>query len=294
MRVFVAGAGGFIGAGICAMLSDAGVEVLGHVRSRDGDLSRDSLPGHVDAVVNAAGRLGRPGAGPEEMEASNVVPADLLGRFCASLSVPLVHISTPGVCGLRPAATEDCPPAPRGPYEESKARAERKLSGSMPADLLTVLRPDFVYGPGDGHKLALFRQAERGWFPLVGAGGARIRPTFVEDCARAVKEALPGGLLGPGTWNIAGPEVLRFREVVECAAKALGRRTLLVPVPRLLLRAALALGPLCPGALSPGRVELFGTDHWVDTSKAERAGFVPRWRLSAGMEATVRWMRGRA
>jgi nucleoside-diphosphate-sugar epimerase len=293
MRVFVAGAGGFIGAGICGMLSAAGAVVLGHVRSRDGDLSPDSLPGGVDAVVNAAGRLGRPGAGPDEMEASNVRPAEVLGRFCASQSVPLVHISTPGVCGLRPGASEDCPPAPPGPYEESKARAERMLSGSMPAALLTVLRPDFVYGPGDGHKLALFRQAERGWFPLVGSGGARIRPTFVDDCARAVMEALPGGILGPGTWNIAGPEVLPFREVVACAARSLGRRTLLIPVPRLLLRAALALGPLAPVSLSRGRLELFGTDHWVDTSKAENAGFVPRWRLAAGMEATVRWIRER-
>ncbi len=291
MRVFVAGAGGFIGRAAAEILEEAGHEVERHVRSRDGDLAGLSLSGGFDAVVNAAGRLGGPGVGARELEAGNIGPAEAIASGCADGPARVIHLSTPGVAGLVAGAREDQPPAPWGLYEESKARAEEILARAIPGDRLTILRPDFVYGPGDLHKLPLFRQVARGWFPLVGRGRARLRPTFRGDAARAVLAALPGGVLGCGVWNIGGPEVTSVRALAAACASAMGRRVFLPAVPRALYEAAMILGPLRPAALSPSRLDLFGRDHFVDTARASAAGFDALVGLAEGIPETVRWYR---
>lgn len=289
MRIFLAGAGGFIGGAAARALEAAGHEVLPHRRSTSGDLDRSSIPDTFDVAVNAAGRLGAPGIPRDELRAANTDLPRLVGRECASRGVPMIHLSTPGVAGLVGGSREDSPQAPWGAYEESKAEAEDILSSTVPSELLTILRPDFVYGPGDRHKLSLFRQVRRGWFPLVGRGGARLRPTFAGDVCRAVLTSLPGGILGPGVWNIGGPEVVSVAELVRAVARAEGSRLATIPVPRVLFGIALALGPLAPGQLSRSRLQLFGKDHWVDIAKASGAGFHPETGLADGLSRTVSW-----
>lgn len=291
MRILLAGAGGFIGSHLARLLSAEGHEAVPMARPARGAFDPGLFPEGIDAAVNAAGRLGGPGVGRDELAASNTALPAAMAAVCAGRGIPLVHLSTPGVAGLTGGSREDSPPAPWGPYEESKAEAERLLSGLMPARLLTVLRPDFVYGPGDRHKLSFFRQVRRGWFPLVGGGGARLRPTFVLDVCRAVRESLHGGLIGPGVWNIGGPEVVSVRDLAGAAASSMGVRLVRVPVPAVLFRAALLLGPLAPPQLSKSRLALFGRDHWVDISKASAAGFDPATPLAEGLAATAAWYR---
>lgn len=290
MKVFVAGAGGFIGGAVASHLERAGHTVAAHIRSRDGDIRPGSVPAGTDLVVNSAGRLGGAGVDERALEAGNVVPARVLAGEASRLGIPMVHLGTPGVSGLAAAATEDLPPAPWGPYERSKALAEEILRSIVPEGRLTILRPDFVYGPGDVHKAALFRQAARGWFPMVGRGRSRIRPTYVLDVSRACAEAMPGGRLEGGIYNIGGPEVVTVSELVAAVGGALGRRVLRIPLPGAVYRAAIALG-LFRGALSESRYKLFGTDHFVSIDKASSAGFTPCTGLASGLASTVTWLR---
>ncbi|NLP04517.1 NAD-dependent epimerase/dehydratase family protein [Candidatus Fermentibacteria bacterium] len=290
MRVFVAGAGGFIGGAVTALLERYGHEVTAHVRSRDGDVRAGSVPRGTDLVVNSAGRLGGAGVDESALDEGNTAPARVLAGEASRLGIPIVHLGTPGVTGLAAGASEDLPPAPWGPYERSKARAEEVLRSIVPEGMLTILRPDFVYGPGDFHKAALFRQAAKGWFPMVGMGGARIRPTFVLDVARACIEAMPGGRLEGGVFNIGGPEVVTVSELVAAVGRALGRRVLRVPVPRAAFRAAIAIG-LFGRVLSESRYMLFGRDHFVSIEKASSAGFTSCTGLASGLASTVTWLR---
>jgi len=293
MKVLIVGAGGFIGRHVQAMLRDLSHGVVAHVHSRDGELDEGSLPSGLDAVVNCAGRLGGQGATPAEMREANVALPSRLGRLCASRGTPMVHLSTPGVTGLLPDAREDLPHSPWGEYERTKAEAEATLERMLSPKLLTVLRPDFVYGPGDTHKLAMFRQASRGWFPLVGRGRALLRPTYVSDVARAVAESLPGGRLAGSLYNIGGPEVVSVRDLVGLIGGALGRRVIALPVPGPLLRACLRMGPLRPSSISESRLRLFGEDHYVAVEKASAAGFRSQVAPSEGIPATVEWYRRR-
>jgi len=287
MRVFLAGATGFLGRHICKAIQCSGHTVLPHSFSAHGELRE--LPGSIDLVVNSAGKLGGSGYQDSMLEEANLeLPAMLAGE-CLSRGIPLIHLSTPGVCGLRSGNSETDDYAPVGVYEETKARAEAELLGMLPD--VTILRPDFVFGAGDMHKYPLFRQVAKGWFPLVGRGDAKTRPTDAEDVARAVLMAFPGEALHRGVYNIGGPDVLSIREIVSVIAGVLGRSVLTLPVPRLLFKAALKLGPLCPPGLSESRYRLFGTHRFTDTTRAFRAGFTPGSSFRQTAEKAVAWYR---
>ncbi len=291
MKVFVTGAGGFIGSAISDYLKNAGHDVFDHIRSINGEITSDSLPTNVDVIVNAAGRLGIPGVDLIELKNSNTMLPSILADFCAKHRTHLIHLSTPGVTGLYANVSEDSPLKPWGDYEKTKKDGEvilRKHS-QLPFEKLTILRPDFVYGPGDLHKLELFRQVDKGWIPLIGRNGARLRPTFSEDVCRAVESSLPGGRLNGGLYNIGGPEIVTIREFIIKISEALGKDVRCISIPRLAFRIGLLLGPLRPKALYRSRFRLFGEDHYVSIEKAASAGFNPSWRVSDGIARTVSW-----
>ncbi|MCP4647027.1 MAG: NAD-dependent epimerase/dehydratase family protein, partial [bacterium] len=185
MNVFLAGASGFIGGYIKLAVEKAGHTVITHSYSKYGAMSK--LPEGTDIVINSAGRLGGQGAKLEELKSANLLFPLFLGKQCRKMQIPLIHLSTPGVSGLVANATETAEYDPAGDYETTKAEAEKKLRANCPG--VTILRPDFVFGPGDFHKLPLFRQVSKGWFPLVGSGSARTRPTDVRDVAEAVLQS---------------------------------------------------------------------------------------------------------
>ncbi|MFO7626889.1 MAG: NAD(P)-dependent oxidoreductase [Candidatus Fermentibacteraceae bacterium] len=290
MRIYLTGAGGFIGGTLKAHLERAGHTVIAHFGESDGPVS---VPGNAEAAVNAAGRLVTGGSSPEEATAANTVLPESMGRQCMILGVPLIHLSTPGVCGLVAEGSEDAPYSPEGIYERSKSDGEKRLLAlGIPEGGLTILRPDFVFGPADPHKLPLFRQVARGWFPVVGRDGPRTRPTHVRDVCRGVLSALPGGRLTGGVYNIGGPEVLTMGEVARRTAAAMDRSVVIVPTPVRLLRLALALGPLRPKALTPSRLRLFGTDRFVSLAKASAAGFTPCFSFGEAATDAIAWYRG--
>ncbi len=291
MKIFVTGAGGFIGSAISNYLRHAEHDVFDHVRSINGDITFDSIPDDVDIIVNAAGKLGLPGVDYVALKHSNTLLPSILADFCTKHRIHLIHLSTPGVTGLYANVSEDSPLKPWGDYEKSKKEGEDILRKhpQLPSEKLTILRPDFVYGPGDLHKFELFRQVDKGWIPMIGRNGARLRPTFSEDVCRAVESSLPGGRLNGGLYNIGGPEIVTFREFTKEISEALGKDLRCISIPRLAFRIGLLLGPLRPKALSRSRFRLFGEDHYVSIDKASSVGFNPSWRISDGIARTVSW-----
>jgi nucleoside-diphosphate-sugar epimerase len=205
----------------------------------------------------------------------------------------VIHISTPGVTGLVAGAWEYLPFDPPDEYERTKGEGEKILREAIPDRWLVILRPDFVYGPGDRHKLALWKQIAKGWIPLVGRGGAMIRPTYVDDVGRAIAEALPGGNLNRGSlYNIGGPRPVSVRYLYETISNSMGAdRLRMITVPPLLLRLVLLLGPLAPSGLTRSRLRLLGHSHYVLTGKAWQAGFRPQVELDDGIRKTTAWYR---
>ncbi len=293
MKIMITGAGGFIGSAILDHLQNCGHNVEAYVRSEKGDLTAASLHPNLDVIVNSAGKLGIPGVDTAQLTYSNSLLPSVLADYCDEHGIHLIHLSTPGVAGLHPNVSEDAPYDPWGDYEVSKMNGEINLRKheSLSSEMLTILRPDFVYGPRDMHKFAFFRQVSKGWMPIIGKTGAIIRPTYCKDVCRAVEAALPGGILNGGLFNIGGPAAVSVRDLSHLIACALNSNLRTIPLPKVLFRVALLLGPLCPGSLSSSRRRLFGEDHYVSIEKAEKAGFFPEWSLEEGISETVFWYR---
>jgi uncharacterized protein YbjT (DUF2867 family) len=95
-----------------------------------------------------------------------------------------------------------------------------------------VLRPSIVFGPEDSffnRFAALARMAPA--LPLIGGGETRFQPVFVGDLAEALARGVDG-VLKPGTvYELGGPEVKTFRELMEYTLEVTGRRRPLVPLP---------------------------------------------------------------
>ena len=96
----------------------------------------------------------------------------------------------------------------------------------------TILRPSIVFGPEDdffNRFAALARLAPV--LPLTGGGHTRFQPVFAGDVAEAIAKAVDGETK-PGTiYELGGPDVLTFKELMEFVLATIERRRLLVPVP---------------------------------------------------------------
>lgn len=287
MKVFITGSSGFIGSYIKQAVEAAGHNVTSHSYSVQGPFT--VLPAGTDLVVNSAGRLGGQGVSSEDLINANLNLPVALGNQCRQAGIPLIHLSTPGVNGLLANAHENAKYDPMGEYESTKMDAEKQLLSICPG--VTILRPDFVFGPGDLHKFALFRQVQKGWFPLVGLGSSKTRPTDVRDVADAVLKSFPGEILSKGTYNIGGPSVLSVKNVAETISVAITKSVRFVPIPRFVFRVALMLGPLSPKALSKSRYQLFGTDRFCNTDKAEKKGFASTRHFAITAIDSVNWYR---
>ena len=115
-------------------------------------------------------------------------------------------------------------------YARSKAGGEAAVKAAFPA--ATILRPSLVFGPEDdffNRFGAMARVAPA--LPLVGGGTTRFQPVYVGDVADAAIAALERPEAEGKTYELGGPAVLSFRELIELLLAEIRRRRLLVPLP---------------------------------------------------------------
>lgn len=106
----------------------------------------------------------------------------------------------------------------------------------------TIVRPTMIYGSErDKNVHRLLRFLDRfPVFPVFGPGTNLWQPVFHEDCARGVYEALVRPAAVGRSYDLPGAEPLSYRELVEAAADALGRRPRILNFPLEPVRKALA------------------------------------------------------
>lgn len=97
----------------------------------------------------------------------------------------------------------------------------------------TIVRPTMIYGrPGDRNMARLLRALHRfPILPLPGGGTGLQQPVHIDDLAAAIVNALDRPASVHRAYNLAGPEPMTLRTVIEEAAGAVGRRPRLVSVP---------------------------------------------------------------
>ncbi len=137
-------------------------------------------------------------------------------------------------------------PFQRTRFFRSKAIAERAV-GESPLDT-TVFAPSIVYRPGDPWITLLQRLSILPAVPVSGEGHARYQPIWARDVSRCVASSLNGS--GGGSerrFELAGPQVLSYDDIVERVLEATGRSRPLVHVPVPLVRGGLRALELLAG-----------------------------------------------
>jgi NADH dehydrogenase len=123
-----------------------------------------------------------------------------------------------------------------------------------------------VFGPEDdffNRFAALARMAPA--LPLIGGGATRFQPVFVGDVADAIAQAVDGRAQAGTTYELGGPEVHSFKELMQFVLATIERKRLLVPLPFFAAKIEALLLQFAPPpfTLTPDQVELLRTDNVV-------------------------------
>ncbi len=258
-----------------------------------------------DVVFHVAAALG-PNADARTLFRVNVDGTENVLRAAASAGVGrVVFTSSVAVYGeaAPEGAEEEIPLHPSGPYGESKMRAEALCLRYMQERgvHVTILRPCFVYGPGDPYFLPTAVSVLRGgWFPVVDGGRLPVDLVHVEDVAKAHLLAATAPQAAGRAYNVTDGRRRTLRELLELGARALGVRVRLVPVPRSLVGpGAVVLRTLAklfqiPGRelLTPENLRAMCAPHHFSIARARRElGYEPTRQVEEEVEELLREFR---
>jgi uncharacterized protein YbjT (DUF2867 family) len=109
----------------------------------------------------------------------------------------------------------------------------------------TIFSPSIVYTPGDPWITLLDRLSRLPAVPVSGSGRALYQPVWAEDVADALMVALSNG--ASGSYDLAGPQILSYDDIVRATLRASGRRRRLLHVPLPVVRATLRAARLLAG-----------------------------------------------
>jgi NADH dehydrogenase len=243
--VVVFGGSGFIGKQVVRALAKRGARVrvamrrphLGHELRVLGDVGQiqlmqanvrfpesvDAALQDADAVVNLVAVLNESGA--QNFENLHVEAARTIAEAAAKRGITrIVHFSALGA-------------APKGAkYARTKYAGERAMQQTLPS--ATIFRPSIVFGPED-HFFNRFAEMARnpvlygmfGTMPLIGGGKTKFQPVFVGDVAEAVCAALQNDGARGRVYELGGPRVYSFKELLEYVRDETDRRPMLLPLP---------------------------------------------------------------
>ncbi len=202
----------------------------------------------ADVVINLVGILFE--RGRQRFDAVQAFGAEAVALAAAAYGARLVHVSAIG-------ADENAP----SHYARSKAMGEKLVLAAVPSAV--ILRPSIVFGPEDdffNHFAAIARFAPA--LPLIGGGHTRFQPVFVGDVASAVAAAVEGRAKAGQVYELGGPEVKSFKELMQFVLATIGRRRLLVPIPFALAKLQACILQFLPKPLlTPDQVELLRGDN---------------------------------
>lgn len=170
----------------------------------------------ADAVINCVGTFDA--RGKNNFDAVQNEGATRIARIAAAEGVSrIVHLSAIG-------ADVDGDSL----YAQSKGKGEAALLAAMPGAV--ILRPSVIFGPEDQFFNRFAGMARMSpMLPLVGAG-TKFQPVYVDDVAAAAVKGVLGEVEG-GVYELGGPDVHSFRELMGLMLETVQRRRLVIGLP---------------------------------------------------------------
>lgn len=149
----------------------------------------------------------------------------------------------------------------RAEYGRTKAAGERAVRRAFPQ--ATIIRPSVVFGPEDDF-FNRFASLAR-FSPVLPVFKTRFQPVYVGDVADAFMAVLRDPSTTGKLYQLGGPRVIAFRELMQLMLREIGRKRMLIPLPlRLAELEAFFLEMLPVPPLTRDQVKLLGRDNVVE------------------------------
>jgi dihydroflavonol-4-reductase len=323
-RCLVTGASGFVGSHLALALAEKGFSVRGLVRhdaSRTaselrtagieifrGDITHaetiDPAVRDCATVFHAAAVLGPANLDRSIYQAVNADAVTTMIQACRNSGsvTRFVHLSSVGVLGNIPhntRADEGTPPRPQDIYETTKLDGEeRVLKASRQGFPAVIVRPGWVYGPGDTRTLRLFRMIARRRLLIIGKAQNKQHPVFIDDLVNGIILAAQTEGIEGRVYHLCGPDILTVNDLCHTVASAAGVSLISLRPPVWSVRA--------PARLIGVLWSLFSADPPVDHRKADffilnraysiqrarkELNWNPKTRFEDGIRRTIDWYR---
>ena len=211
----------------------------------------------AQVLINLVGILFE--RGRQRFDAVHIYGAEQVALAANAHGARMVHVSAIGADANSPSA-----------YGRSKGTAEQLVLAAQPS--ASILRPSILFGPEDDffNRFAALARISPA-LPLVGGGHTRFQPVFVGDVATAIADAVDGKARAGTIYELGGPDVRTFRELMQFVLATIERKRLLVSLPFFVARLqAMFLQYLPKPLLTPDQVELLLSDNVVtEAAKSE-------------------------
>ena len=182
---------------------------------RDDASVRDAMA-TADAVVNCVGVLDS--YGKNTFEAVQADGAARIARIAADEGIEtLVHLSAIG------ADAES-----NSEYARTKAKGEAAVAQHVRGAV--VLRPSIIFGPEDQFFNRFASMTRFGPVLPIAGGTTLFQPVYVDDVAEAAAKAAMGEVAA-GTYELGGPDVESFADLMQRMLKIILRRRLVLNLP---------------------------------------------------------------
>ncbi len=221
--------------------------------------SLDSACQNADVVINLTGVL--TGKGTQSFEAVHEFGAEAIAKAAARAGAKkFIHMSAIG-------ADENADST----YGSSKAAGEKLVKSAFPS--ATIIRPSIIFGQEDGFfnkfaEMARFSMV----LPLIGGGETKFQPVFVGDVADAISTIVNNEKFAGTTFELGGPQVFSFKELLQFILETVERKRLLLPIPWFVAKImGSVLGFLPYSLLTRDQVVMLETDNVV-SDQAQKEG----------------------
>jgi NADH dehydrogenase len=219
------------------MLGDVGQIEVVQANIRDPASVARALEG-AEACINLVGVLYE--AGPQKFASVHAEGAGRVAQAARDAGVArMIQVSAIGADAGSPSQ-----------YGRTKAAGEAAVRAAFPT--ATVIRPSIVFGPEDDFFNRFAQMASISpALPLIGGGHTRFQPVYVGDLAEAIAQAAASDAHAGKTFELGGPAVYSFRELLEFILLETGRKRFLANLPFPLAEMLGALGDVLAPVLAP-------------------------------------------
>jgi uncharacterized protein YbjT (DUF2867 family) len=261
--VTVFGGTGFVGQRIVRYLSESGATVRvasRHPRqggthnvsqitadARDERSTEDAVAG-ADGVVNAISLYAEHGS--DTFHAVHVEAAARIASVARRVGAKrLVHLSGIGADAASPS-----------PYIRSRGEGEAAVRAAFPGAV--IIRPAVMFASDDNFLTTILRLLRvLPAYPIFGNGRTRLQPAYADNVAAAIAQVLRQNQKPYPIYELAGPRVYSYEELLRTIARTAGLRPMLMRMPFALWDALAGVAETLPHPpLTRNQVELMQID----------------------------------